>query len=117
MAAARQQVIWEGDGVESSVGIRITNGASFVVNGKSDAQVICVDPVLDWDNVTLVTNAHVQRLETDPSGGAVTGVVTQLGDGSVTTFATQAATWAPAESPHSTSRAGSAPSSSAWSTT
>lgn len=39
MTAARQQVIWEGDGVESSVGIRITNGASFVVNGKSDGNI------------------------------------------------------------------------------
>ena len=38
------------------------------------------------DNVTLVTNANVQRLETDPSGRTVTGVVTQLGDGSSTTF-------------------------------
>ncbi len=39
MTAARQQVAWEGDGVESSVGIRLTNGASFVVNGKSDGNI------------------------------------------------------------------------------
>ncbi len=39
MATARQQVVWEGDGVESSVGIRIAHGASFVVNGKSDGNI------------------------------------------------------------------------------
>ena len=48
--------------------------------------MICVDPVLSRDNVTLVTGAHVQRLETDASGRTVTGVVTTLDDGSTTTF-------------------------------
>ena len=45
-----------------------------------------MDPVLSQDNVTLVTGANVQRLETDASGRSVTGVVTTLEDGSVTTF-------------------------------
>ena len=45
-----------------------------------------MDPVLSQDNVTLVTDAHVQRLETDSSGRTVTGVVTTLDDGSITTF-------------------------------
>ena len=30
--------------------------------------MICVDPALEHDNVELVTDAHVRRLETDPSG-------------------------------------------------
>ena len=39
MAQHRQQVVWEGDGVESSVGIYAAHGASFVVNGKSDGNI------------------------------------------------------------------------------
>jgi choline dehydrogenase-like flavoprotein len=62
------------------------DGFPCLVNGKADAQVICVDPVLSRDNVTLVTDAHVQRLETDPSGRTVTGVVTTMKDGLQTTF-------------------------------
>ncbi len=44
------------------------DGFPCLLDAKSDAQVICVDPVLSQDNVTLVTGAHVQRLETDASG-------------------------------------------------
>ena len=62
------------------------DGFPCLLNAKSDAQVICVDPALSRDNVTLVTGAHVQRLETDSSGRTVTGVVTTLDDGSETTF-------------------------------
>ncbi len=72
----------------SSVCIRCdrVDGFPCVLNGKSDSQVICVDPVLAEDNVTLVTGANVQRLETDASGRSVTGVVTLLDDGSTATF-------------------------------
>ena len=38
------------------------------------------------DNVTLLTNAYVDRLETDSTGRAVQSVVTQLGDGSTVRF-------------------------------
>jgi len=62
------------------------DGFPCLLNAKSDAQVICVDPALSLDNVTLVTGAHVQRLETDASGHTVTGVVTTLDDGSESTF-------------------------------
>jgi choline dehydrogenase-like flavoprotein len=62
------------------------DGFPCVLNGKSDSQVICVDPVLSQDNVTLITGANVQRLETDSSARSVTGVVTLLDDGSTTTF-------------------------------
>ena len=44
------------------------DGFPCVLNAKSDAQVICVDPALEHDNVRLVTNAHVLRLETDATG-------------------------------------------------
>jgi choline dehydrogenase-like flavoprotein len=62
------------------------DGFPCLVNGKSDSQVICVDPALEHENVSMVTNAYVERLETDPTGRTVTGVVTKLGDGSTVTF-------------------------------
>ncbi|MDT0467865.1 GMC family oxidoreductase [Streptomyces gibsoniae] len=54
------------------------DGFPCLLLAKSDAQVICVDPALRYDNVTLVTGATVRRLETDDSGRTVTGVVTEL---------------------------------------
>ncbi len=62
------------------------DGMPCLLGAKSDAQTICVDPVLDRDNVTLVTSARVRRLETDPTGRTVTGVVTELADGQVATY-------------------------------
>jgi choline dehydrogenase-like flavoprotein len=62
------------------------DGFPCVVNAKSDAQVICVDPALQHDNVQLVTNARVTLLKTDPSGRSVTEAVTALGDGSTVEF-------------------------------
>ena len=47
------------------------DGFPCLVNGKADAQVICVEPALRYPNVTLLTNALVTRLETDPSGRTV----------------------------------------------
>lgn len=61
------------------------DGFPCLMGAKSDAQVICVDPALEHDNVTMVTNADVRRLETDPTGATVTGVVAEL-DGGTTTF-------------------------------
>ena len=58
------------------------DGFPCIIRAKSDAQVICVDPALTYGNVTLLTNAYVERLETDNTGRAVQSVVTQLGDGS-----------------------------------
>jgi choline dehydrogenase-like flavoprotein len=49
------------------------------VHAKSDADVIAVRPLLERPNVTLVTGAEVTKLETDPSGRAVTGVVVSRG--------------------------------------
>jgi len=56
------------------------DGFPCVVNAKSDAQVICIDPALAHPNVTLVTKANVQRLRTDESGRSVTTVVATVGD-------------------------------------
>jgi choline dehydrogenase-like flavoprotein len=45
------------------------------VYAKADAQVLAVDPALQNPNVTLLTGAFVERLETSPSGREVTKVV------------------------------------------
>ncbi|HET8668864.1 MAG TPA: GMC family oxidoreductase, partial [Terriglobales bacterium] len=50
------------------------DGYPCLVNGKADAQIICVEPTLKHQNVTLLTNAFVERLETDSSGHTVTAV-------------------------------------------
>jgi choline dehydrogenase-like flavoprotein len=57
------------------------DGFPCAMNGKADAQVICVDPTLArYPNVTLLTNAYVTRLNTDAAGRVVTEVaVTRLG--------------------------------------
>jgi choline dehydrogenase-like flavoprotein len=48
------------------------DGFPCLLNGKADAQVMCVDPALAaYPNVTLLTNAYVSRLETDSSGRSV----------------------------------------------
>ncbi len=53
------------------------DGHPCLVNAKSDAQLVCVDPALEYTNVTLLTNAFVSRLETSPSGREVTKVMVQ----------------------------------------
>lgn len=55
------------------------DGYPSLTNGKSDAQVICIDPTLAaHPNVTLLCNAYVERLVTDEGGGAVTGVEVRI---------------------------------------
>lgn len=53
------------------------DGFPCLVNGKADAQVICVEPALRHANVTLLTNAFVRRLETDASGRSVSKVIVE----------------------------------------
>jgi choline dehydrogenase-like flavoprotein len=55
------------------------DGYPCMVHAKADAEVIAVRPILDMPNVTFLRNAEVTRLETDPSGRAVTGVVVDRG--------------------------------------
>jgi len=51
------------------------DGYPCLVHAKSDAEAIAVRPALASPNVTLLVNAEVVKLETDPSGREVTGVV------------------------------------------
>jgi choline dehydrogenase-like flavoprotein len=54
------------------------DGFPCLVHAKSDADVIAVRPALQHDNVTLIRNAEAFRLETDASGGSVTGVLADV---------------------------------------
>ncbi len=73
------------DNPDPAVHQMIHSGTSFVrcatcdgypclVHAKADADTIAVRPLLDQPNVTLLVNAEVERLETDPSGRTVTRV-------------------------------------------
>lgn len=57
------------------------DGFPCLLNGKADAQVMCVDPALkSHPNLTLLTGAYVSKLETTQSGRSVTNVhVTRAG--------------------------------------
>ena len=57
------------------------DGFPCLLNGKADAQVICVDPALKANpNLTLLTGAYVSMLETDATGRKITSVrVTRSG--------------------------------------
>jgi choline dehydrogenase-like flavoprotein len=74
----------EGKVTPTSICIRCDafDGFPCLLNGKADAQVICVDPTLKMHpNLTLLTNAYVSRLGTDATGRTVTDVVvTQNGE-------------------------------------
>ena len=51
------------------------DGYPCLVDAKADAHVCAVRPALAYDNVTLMTRAKVERIETDSSGRSVSGVV------------------------------------------
>ncbi|MGH8118814.1 MAG: FAD-dependent oxidoreductase [Rhodanobacteraceae bacterium] len=62
------------------------DGFPSPINGKSDAQVMCIDPMLAaHDNVTLLTNAYVLKLDTDASGRRVATVNVER-DGATETY-------------------------------
>jgi len=76
----------EKDGIPTPTSICIRcdtfDGFPCLLNGKADAQVMCVDPaVAAHPNLTLLTGAYVSRLETDPSGRRISEVlVTRNGE-------------------------------------
>ena len=48
------------------------DGFPCLLNGKADAQVVCIDPTIArFKNVTLLTEAYAKRLETTPDGRTV----------------------------------------------
>jgi len=61
------------------------DGYPCLLHAKSDAEVSAVRPVMDCDNVTLLTETRVVRLLTSPSGREISGVEALL-DGEPVTF-------------------------------
>jgi choline dehydrogenase-like flavoprotein len=53
------------------------DGFPCLVHAKADAEVLGVRPALEHPNVTLLTQAEAVRLETNPTGTAVTEVVVE----------------------------------------
>ncbi|MEM7761030.1 MAG: GMC family oxidoreductase [Cyanobacteria bacterium P01_A01_bin.40] len=54
------------------------DGFPCLVDGKADAEVNCINPSRQYDNVTLMTSAKVVKLHTSASGKEVTGVETEI---------------------------------------
>jgi choline dehydrogenase-like flavoprotein len=77
---------------EQSPCVRCTrlDGFPCLVDAKADSHVLCMRPALEHENVTLLTNRKVVRLETDSSGHTVTGVVAEGPDGVRETFSADA---------------------------
>ncbi|MER5381564.1 GMC family oxidoreductase [Streptomyces sp. NPDC002688] len=78
----------QGNAAHGSVCIRCNrvDGFPCLVEGKADAQVICVDPALEHDNVTMITGADVRKLETGPNGRSVDKVIAELADGTTVAY-------------------------------
>ena len=71
--AARHQARRAGSAARAAASAATRATASRVWCTRSrDAQVVCVDPALAHPNVTLLTNAYVDALETSASGREVT---------------------------------------------
>jgi choline dehydrogenase-like flavoprotein len=58
------------------------DGFPCLIAAKADAQVLGVDPALQFPNVKLLTNARVERLQTSASGREVTRIIVQRNGGS-----------------------------------
>jgi len=54
------------------------DGFACLLHAKSDADVIAVRPSITHENVTLVRNAEVLKLESDPSGRTITSVIARV---------------------------------------
>lgn len=54
------------------------DGFPCLVHAKADADVVGVRPALEHENLTLLRNARVRRLETDGSGRTVSAVVAEV---------------------------------------
>ncbi|HXV27484.1 MAG TPA: GMC family oxidoreductase [bacterium] len=64
------------DNIKDSPCIRCDtcDGFPCMVNAKGDSEICCVNHALTHPNVTLLTRAKVEKIETDASGRRVTGV-------------------------------------------
>lgn len=59
---------------QAPVHLSMFDGFPDLTEAKADAHVIALQPALVYDNVTLMTNSYVERLETSASGREVSKV-------------------------------------------
>jgi choline dehydrogenase-like flavoprotein len=67
----------ENDRKSSCVRCATCDGFPCLLNAKSDAHVCGIEQAIEFPNVTLITNALVTKLETDPTGRTVSAVVVE----------------------------------------
>ena len=70
LASIRRSVLWEADGVESSVALRVANGVTFVVNGKVDGHATLDAPT------QVMAGVLGALLHPDPRSAMVIGLGT-----------------------------------------
>jgi choline dehydrogenase-like flavoprotein len=63
---------------EAPVVLENFDGFPDLTDSKADGQVACLRPALMNKNVTLLTHAYVEKLDTDASGKKITKVVTDV---------------------------------------
>jgi choline dehydrogenase-like flavoprotein len=64
--------------VEAPIVLENFDGFPDPTDSKADGQVVALRPALMNKNVTLLTHAYVERLETDSTGTRISKVVTQV---------------------------------------
>jgi len=64
----------EDDRKSSCVRCATCDGFPCLLNAKSDAHVCGIEYAVEYPNVTLLTNAKVTKLETDPTGRSISAV-------------------------------------------
>lgn len=63
---------------EAPVVLENFDGFPDLTDSKADGQVMCLRPALRNRNVTLLTHAYVEKLETDESGTRITKVIAAI---------------------------------------
>ena len=51
------------------------DGFPCLVDAKADSHIVCINEALKFPNVSLITDAYVERLETNPSGREISQIV------------------------------------------
>ena len=54
------------------------DGFPCLIDAKADSDINCIRPAMAYKNITLITQAKVIRLHTNPSGRVVTGVEAEI---------------------------------------
>jgi len=72
-----EQVRWQSQCIRCDT----CDGFPCLVEAKSDADINCIRPIFSLPNVTLLTGAYVNKLTTNSTGTAITGVEVEFEEG------------------------------------